>query len=274
MEIGNNFKTAVFDLDGTLIDREKDFFDGVLEGLFMLKENGINLFLATGRNPQSIRDIISSDEFFESLDKMLICNDGNVLYNYDSGEWHIINYFLKKKVHAILDNYSKKASIVIESNGKIFSSSKEALLKYKFVYNTPRNTITITDIEEMKTLEKVTEIYIFSNSSTDLLEELLVDYSNLFWYSIDRFRGIKLIPNNSCKARGISKVLCTRGIDLKDVVAFGDAKNDISMLTNCGVGIAVKGCKKELLEKADITLEEDLGVFLQQWAKSLNNYIK
>ena len=47
-------------------------------------------------------------------------------------------------------------------------------------------------------------------------------------------------------------------IDLREIVAFGDDKNDIEMLKLCGRGIAVANAISEVLEIADeVTLTND-----------------
>ena len=40
------------------------------------------------------------------------------------------------------------------------------------------------------------------------------------------------------------------GIDLKDVLAFGDQTNDIEMLTLCGMGIAMANTRKNSVKAA------------------------
>ena len=48
------------------------------------------------------------------------------------------------------------------------------------------------------------------------------------------------------------------GIDLSDMVAFGDDKNDIDMLKICGKGIAVSNAIKDVLDLADeVTASND-----------------
>ncbi|QHE59812.1 HAD-IIB family hydrolase [Rossellomorea vietnamensis] len=270
MNIDPKFRTAVFDIDGTLIDRKESLFKGVLEGLKMLKAHGIKLFIATGRNTQSIRDLHLTEEFFELFNQSFICNDGNTLYNYKSGELQIINSIPNSVVYSIIDSSEDETSFIIESNGKIYSSSKEALIKYKLIYRTPRDLITILDIEELKLLDGLTELHLFSNNTLDL-EEILTNHPTLSGYSINHFGGIKLFPNSSCKAKGISNALLPLGISLQEVIAFGDGENDETMLQNCGLGVAVKGCKSSLLRKADISLKDELEAYLQEWIKVLRS---
>ena len=66
------------------------------------------------------------------------------------------------------------------------------------------------------------------------------------------------------KAWGVAR-LCERlGIDREDVVAFGDAPNDVEMLAWAGHGVAVANAVPEAREAADevTASDEDDGVAL------------
>ncbi len=51
--------------------------------------------------------------------------------------------------------------------------------------------------------------------------------------------AIHIQSRNFTKFKAVSRVCHTMGIALERVAAFGDGENDIEMLKNCGVGIAV-----------------------------------
>lgn len=54
--------------------------------------------------------------------------------------------------------------------------------------------------------------------------------------------AVEIIPAAVNKARAIERIVKKRGFDLKDVVAFGDSQNDIEMLRDVGIGIAMENC--------------------------------
>jgi phosphoglycolate phosphatase (TIGR01487 family) len=63
--------------------------------------------------------------------------------------------------------------------------------------------------------------------------------------------AIHIFDQNMSKLNGL-KVACEMmGIDIKDVVAFGDSENDIEMIEHCGVGMAPSNAKPELKACAD-----------------------
>lgn len=51
--------------------------------------------------------------------------------------------------------------------------------------------------------------------------------------------AIHIMELGHSKMNGVRKASELIGIDTKDIAAFGDSDNDVSMLQDCGVGIAV-----------------------------------
>jgi Cof subfamily protein (haloacid dehalogenase superfamily) len=68
------------------------------------------------------------------------------------------------------------------------------------------------------------------------------------------------------KSTGLSTVAAHLGIDLADVVAFGDAENDVPMLAAAGLGLAVLDASPAAVHAADHQLDVDLSVTLRSLA--------
>ncbi|MBF7150689.1 HAD-IIB family hydrolase [Bacillus toyonensis] len=268
------YETAVFDIDGTLIDKNETLFEGVLEGLTLLKLNGVSLFIATGRNVQSIKNLRVSQNFFNLFNSNLVLNDGNVIYNYLKDEIKILKSIPNLTIKSIVHNYYANASFVIESNGLLYSNSKRALMKYKLIYRIPRDAIKIIDIKELSELNNVTEIHLFYETNKISMEEILFQNVDLSGYNIRYLGGIKLYPANSCKAEGLKKIINPMGINLNNVIAFGDAENDKTMLEKCRLGVAVPNCREALHTVANLKLKTSLGIYLSNWNSSLKHMRK
>ena len=84
-------------------------------------------------------------------------------------------------------------------------------------------------------------------------------------------RLIYLIMNKNATKLNALKTLCSNwGLGLKNAAAFGDDYNDIEMLKECGLGIAVGNAIKEVKEAADAVAQtnDNDGV-----AKYIENYL-
>lgn len=64
------------------------------------------------------------------------------------------------------------------------------------------------------------------------------------------------------KSTGVALAAATLGLGLADVVAIGDAENDVPMLRRAGLGVAVAGAAPAAVDAADVSLDDDLDAFL------------
>ena len=83
------------------------------------------------------------------------------------------------------------------------------------------------------------------------VETLPLDQVSPEWSWVDR-ADITAVGNS--KGKMLVKLLEREGIDPARVVAFGDNFNDISMLQQVGLGIAMGGSEEEVQRKADKTI--------------------
>jgi len=68
------------------------------------------------------------------------------------------------------------------------------------------------------------------------------------------------------KAHGLRFVVERLGIDIEEVVAIGDAENDVPMLRYAGTGVAVSAASDAALAGADLHLTTDLATYLTELA--------
>jgi hydroxymethylpyrimidine pyrophosphatase-like HAD family hydrolase len=82
---------------------------------------------------------------------------------------------------------------------------------------------------------------------------------------------IELLPAGCSKALGVEKLCQHYGIDPStQLLAIGDAENDIGMLEMCSVGVAVGNASPLVKEVADIVIPEShiqggAGIAIQQF---------
>lgn len=68
------------------------------------------------------------------------------------------------------------------------------------------------------------------------------------------------------KAAGLRTAAALLGIDLADVVAIGDAENDLPMLLAAGLGVTVREASTAAIDAADLHLWGDLTGYLEELA--------
>ena len=70
--------------------------------------------------------------------------------------------------------------------------------------------------------------------------------------------GIDIISKTGGKVTGIKKMLEHYGITEQEIIAFGDAENDLDMIEFAGIGVAMGNAKDEVKAVADyVTTDVD-----------------
>ena len=94
----------------------------------------------------------------------------------------------------------------------------------------------------------------FFKQNLDALKEALSDYDVLMvgpaW--------MEIMPKGVSKASALEKIAAKNGYTMNEVMAFGDAENDIQMLKRAGVGVAMGNAMDEVKEIADIITDTNL----------------
>ena len=62
---------------------------------------------------------------------------------------------------------------------------------------------------------------------------------------------LEFLPKNSSKGNAIQKLAKQLGIDLQNVIAFGDEENDLSMFSVAGTAVAMANARDEIKRHAD-----------------------
>lgn len=63
---------------------------------------------------------------------------------------------------------------------------------------------------------------------------------------------LEIMPKGVSKASALKKIAEKVGVSLNEVMAFGDAENDIAMIEEAGIGVAMGNAMDTLKEKADL----------------------
>ena len=65
-----------------------------------------------------------------------------------------------------------------------------------------------------------------------------------------------MLPQDISKARSIKILADYLGIDMADTIAFGDGLNDVEMIKECGIGVAMGNANIKLKEVADYITDD------------------
>lgn len=228
-----------FDIDGTLLDHQKNLPSSTKQAIMKLKEAGHDVAIATGRPPF----------FFEDLRKELGI-DSYVSFN---------GQYVVYKGEAIFTNPLDASTIEDLTN---LSAKRNHPLVYMNHLTMKSNIADHPAIEESMNSLKVhtPEMDPLFHKDRELFQTLLFctegeekEYAEAFtkirfvrWHP----NSVDVIPANGSKAVGISHLIKILGYELDQVYAFGDERNDLEMLSQVGHGVAMGNAPQDVKDVA------------------------
>ncbi|MDT3427634.1 Cof subfamily protein (haloacid dehalogenase superfamily) [Paenibacillus forsythiae] len=243
------YKIVFFDIDGTLVNEEKEIPEDTLRAVSRLKQNGVEPVIATGRAPYFIKPLAEA----LGIDSYVCLNGAYVVYK---GKTLYKRALPKETIQALITLAARNGhSLVFEGEDTYFADSEN----HPFVTESV-NTLKVDQPGFDPDFWKNNEIYqMFLHCESHeeaLYEELLSQLRLIRWHPL----AMDVLPPGSSKAKGIEAMLSMLGISTGESVAFGDGLNDKEMLELVGMGIAMGNSHEELLPYADyVTSHVDEG---------------
>ena len=233
-------KYFFFDIDGTLIDMQKKCIsEKTLETLVRLKKNGILICLATGRTPLTVPHFEGGE-----FDAFLTFNGA---YCYTEEEDISGNPIPTEDVRQIIENAAEIGRPVsVATKNRIAANGKDAdLVEYY--------SFAKLEVDIPKDFEEVSQGDVYQIMLGCLEEDYPKLLKNVKHAKITSWweRAVDIIPAEGGKGAGIRKMLEYYGLDRFEAMAFGDGNNDIEMLKEVGIGVAMANASEQLKEAAD-----------------------
>lgn len=242
-------KLIFFDVDGTLVpsDSPKGPSAGVCDALQTLRRAGHKVFVCTGR---TLCDI--GEELLHTGFDGVVAGAGAYISLEGSCFYHntITSALLRETIDAIL---RCRVSCVLEGTyGFYYAGSGSRLLDWDF----PR----IESAEHLtgkESIEKFTA-HVSEPAEFEPLRSFLLRYYEI--YPADDGRFFEMARRGLNKASAIHRLCTYYRISPSDTIAFGDSRNDLSMLQAAGVGVAMGNAPEEVRAAATLvtgTVQED-----------------
>ena len=253
-------KAIFLDMDGTLLNSEKEVSDYSIKILKEIKQKGIEIILISGRCNKSIEHIVKNRiNNKDEIIRYIISTDGTMIKDLKENKiiyQSSLNEKLVKELIYKSYNFDTAFYIITENDmykdNRMNEYQKETDRWYingEF-YNIENNLKTIDFNDFSKKNEKVNRILFFSmnlDKLKEINENILKndEIQTLFRKDFKDYQ-LLLISNKYSKAIGIIEMCKYLNLSTKDTIAFGDSDNDIEMLEIVGDGIAMKNAKIDL----------------------------
>lgn len=246
------FKIIFSDIDGTLLNAERDLSNLTIETIKKLNKANIPFILISSRMPAAMRHLQKKMEIEHlpiiSYNGGLILVDGKTvssteipieilehLHDYNLDHDVHLSLFHKDEWYVPRDDFWTQREINNTRVHPEFRNNKEIIEKWKSEEKGAHKIMAMGDEE------KIDKIFQFLSEK---FPEKLHLYRSKPTY-------IEIAPRAISKLTAIEHLLEKHfRIPLSQSMAFGDNYNDIEMLRGVGMGIAVGNAKPEVLEIA------------------------
>lgn len=246
------------DLDGTLLSDWQSISETTKDYLKELSRQGHSVVIATGR------PFRSSEKFYDELELTtpIINYNGGLVTNKHNPNFK--PYSLTIPREHVIDIFESNKDIIENAFGEVgddifLYEDTEKIRPLLHYFNGAG--LTVGKFEDI--LEEDTNgfLIVANEGKADIVED----------YVKTKYKGqvlarnwghhynfvIELYTPETTKGAGLEYVAKHLGFDRKDIIAFGDAHNDIELLQYAGVGVAMKNAQDVLKEHADFITKYD-----------------
>jgi len=222
----------VTDLDSTLLRTDKSISDYTAGVLNRCRKHGIKVVFATARYLRLVKDFTVKIP----VDAVIAINGAII---YVGGEIVIEHTIPENTKHRIIrDLNTAGIKIAAEAANVVYTNRHtpdDDRIIWDFANEVPiaihRISIRHNDTEQViRIAKKYDDLCVYSNSGETLLD---------------------IGPAEADKSKGVYELSKLFGIPMSEIAAFGDDFNDIEMLKECGIGVAVANACAEAKTAAD-----------------------
>ncbi|WP_340620672.1 pyridoxal phosphatase [Xenorhabdus siamensis] len=256
-----SYRVIALDLDGTLLDPQKNILPESITALSEACQAGIKVLIVTGRHHVAIHPFYQALQ----LDTPAICCNG--AYSYD--------YHAKKVLAAnplSIQEASQALSYLQGAEIEHLMYVDEAIL-YEFPHTVTRTFAWSNSLPEhqrptlqhiknfQEALHNVNFIWKFATSSPDL--EKLREVSEQIEKNVGLacewswFDQVDITKKGNSKGMRLQQWVESQGMSMNDVLAFGDNYNDLSMLEAAGLGVAMGNAVDDVKARADLVTKNN-----------------
>ncbi|MET3644395.1 Cof-type HAD-IIB family hydrolase [Streptococcus gallinaceus] len=266
-------KLLALDMDGTLLDDQKRLSQENIQAIHKAVDAGVKLVLCTGRMLPGVKPYFDQLNL-DAENEYVIVNNG--CSTHQTKDWSLVDWAeLSPDDIAYLAGFAKDSQLQLT----LFDE------EHYFVLDEEANDYVKADTEVVF-LEPITlpldqaiqfpghlfqGMYVGSQAACDEFQERHQEELT------QRFNGVRsqktiyeVLPLGVSKASALKKLAKLLNIDPSEIMAMGDANNDIEMLEFAGLSIAMGNADDHIKALADATTasNNDNGV-----AQAIHQYI-
>ncbi|QTO53226.1 pyridoxal phosphatase [Duffyella gerundensis] len=239
-----SYRVIALDLDGTLLTPNKTILDASLQALAAAQQAGVKVIIVTGRHHCAIHPFYQALQ----LDTPAICCNGTYLYDYQAKKVLAADPLGKPEALQVIDKLAQNAihGLLYVDDAMLYQTATGHVTRtLNWAQSLPEaqrpNFIQVPDLAQAA--REATAIWKFALSHPDTralqqfadgVEAELGLACEWSWHD-----QVDIAQRGNSKGRRLAQWVESIGLQMSDVIAFGDNYNDLSMLENVGLGVAM-----------------------------------
>ena len=234
-----NIKAVFLDVDGTLLDKNNTVPQSTQIAIEKLREKGILTVVASGRQIDSYAALPVNHIRFDAY---VMLNGAMLL---DKNRKRISGTPMKREVLDLIFRLFGEHCIpyaLSTAAGRYINAVDETVRRTHQEIRTAVPKVGKYNGEDVYMVEAYVPV-----KDRQFLDALR-DYCTITWW---HDTGTDIVPKGVDKATGIERFLKLHNLDKEQIIAFGDAENDVSMLRYAGIGVAMGNAEQSVKEAAD-----------------------
>ena len=277
------YKLVAIDLDGTMLNQYGIITEKTKKAISKAQEKGVEVMIASGRAITSVKRFskeINSNKYFisgngaitydiknnkilyenilsktKALKIIKICEENSIYYNVYTENGIIAKNLSYNTLYYYKDNLTKpdenRTHInIVENVYDYFEQREEKILKIMICDE--HKTVFNSIVRKLKELSEI-EVLEVSHMSRKIIKQGTDEIALEYFYT-------EVSAKDVDKWNALEEIIGFMNISKEEVVTIGDNANDLKMITNAGLGVAMGESAPYVKQSADIiapTNDED-----------------
>ena len=258
-----DIKLIAFDLDFTILDKDKKLSSENIRALEAARERGIEIVPATGRQYNNI------PEGLKSMCRYLILINGAAVYD-SLEDRYLYEAPLKTELAlgilkhgdtlpCLYDCYTREEAFMNEDMLAVLDDYMPDPNYVKTMKSKRRPVPELKEhiINSGSPIYKLQYYFRRPEEREEQLKRLDEKFPGRLYVSTSLQTNIEINSAAGIKGKALEVLCSSLGFGLENAVAFGDGSNDLSMIQMAGTGVCLRNGAKVCLEAADIITRYD-----------------
>lgn len=246
------YRLICSDLDETLLTSSRHVSKKNQQLIQQAEALGVYFVPTTGRGFHSIHQTLVELAAIDQNDHYMIGFNGGVIVknlNTEIIESHPMSFELMETLYQFSKNYQVAVHLYTFENSYIYNVNS---LEAEYLKNIPHEIKADDDYLFLK--EEVVYKVLFQNLDRDYLEKieaaLPTELKEQLEISYSSNRYMEFNPSGVTKGRALASLAKKLGIDIAETIAIGDNINDLTMIEDAQLGVAVANAVPKVKQAA------------------------